>query len=460
MENHMLSVSNETVRRTVLAMDPKKVIEDRYGPRVARKLHGLFVSQPRADAPLNRVYIDHTQVDVYIRVRIGKRKPAKVRPWLTLVSDDHSGMPIGFAVSFKAPKAEDVLAALRNAILPKAYTQKWVGKSLSMVWESMGVLDEIVIDNGLDLQANAVNSALLALGISCTTMPPLEPWRRARAERMFGTLNTKVFHVLPGSTFGSTENKRKHEYDPQDFATLDFEDFLEALHVGFEAIACEYHRGIYDYPIRRWREGVRRFPVRVPTDRREFDAQLSLREPRVIGRLGIEYEGLFFTSEALNTLKSKLGTNKRVIVLVKPEDIRQLQVVDPTTQTTIVVDCTTRFDEPLPLFWHRLTKKRRRPLKDGAANGLGHNGGDESIEGIGDEAQGLRAGALAAVKARALKRVAEEDALDDGVAAQRVALEGRRAMENSPIAPDSKSASALIGRQLLARSQPMTNPQP
>lgn len=343
----MRPLSPETVRRALRAADPFETTKARYGPRVARKLHGQFRGQIRADAPLNRIYMDHTQLDVFVRVRVAKRRWIPIRPWLTLVSDDCTGRVLGYALSFKAPKAEDVLAALRHAILPKAYTAQWVGTWLTFVWDVMGFPDELVIDNGMDLQAHAVYAACLAAGISVTTCPPMEPWRRARAERLFGTLNTLLIHTMEGTTLGRKDHK-VHEHDPKSFATWDMDQLHIGLHVVFEKMATEWHKGLEDYPIRRWKEGVANFPVLLPRSRKEFDAQMSLRYTRTIGSLGIEFYDLHFAGAELTALKQRLGQDRQVTVLVQPEDIRQILVVDPQTLTTITAVCTTEFRNRCP----------------------------------------------------------------------------------------------------------------
>lgn len=442
-----MSYSHETMRQAVLSMDPHKIVEAQFGPRVARKLHGIFVSQPRADAPLNKVYIDNTQIDCYIIILLRNGKSYKVRPWLTVVSDDNTGMVVGFALSFRAMTVGDILAALRHAILPKAYTEKWVGKSLKLVWEVMGIPDEIVVDNGLDLQAHAFYAACLALGIHLTTTPPMEPWRKARCERIFGTLNTKLFHRLPGTTFGRTENKKKYEYDPQDFACLTLDELFEVMHVIFEEMACSYHKGIEDIPIRRWREGVRQFPVRMPADLQEFGVQMSLRASRTIGRLGIELYGLHYADENLVGLKRKMGQKSNVIVHIKPEDLRQVYVVDPVTQTAFPVSCTTRFDEPLPLYLHLELRKLK---KSGNARPDPDDADASDFRGTDPSDSDARAQAVADITENARNQrdsIKPEKTMPYD--AQTVALNVRQSMEKPRPAPDSKAASALLGRSVL-----------
>lgn len=446
----MNSISRETVRKVILSMDQQAIADARFGKRVGKKLHGNFYTQPRADAPMNRVYIDNTQLDLYVVVETSPGKHRKLRPWLTLASDDHTSMAVGFALSFKAPKAEEVLAALRHTILPKAYTEKWVGSSLRLVWEVMGIPDEIVIDNGLDLQAAAFYSACLALGISVTTTPPMEPWRKGRIERIFGTLNTKLLHCLPGSTFGKTDNTKKNEYSPKDFAALSFDELIEALHITLEEMACSYHKGIEDIPIRRWREGVRRFPLRMPLNLNEFNAQVSLRATRVIGRLGIEYKGLDYCNEQLVELRRSLGVKLNVTILIKPEDIREIYVVAPATQRVISVPCTRRYENPLPLFLHEENRRLRIDTAKLRTEDLTGAQEVEDIAGAMVEDKEFRRSAMKKIEEAARTRIGsfviDKESESE---AQVLALKARQRMSAPPSRPDNRKASIQRGRDIL-----------
>ena len=78
-----MSYSSETLRQARLSMDPKARCQAQFGPRVAKRLHGIFLSQTRADAPLNRVYIDITQLDCYVLIQVSKEERYEVRSWLS-----------------------------------------------------------------------------------------------------------------------------------------------------------------------------------------------------------------------------------------------------------------------------------------------------------------------------------------------------------------------------------------
>lgn len=443
-----MSYSRETMRQALLSMDPKAICEAQHGPRVADKKYAISYSQPRADAPLNKVYIDNTQIDCYIVIQLSNGKWLKVRPWLTVVSDDCTGMILGFALSFRAMTTGDILASLRHAILPKAYSEKWVGKFLRLVWEAMGIPDEIVVDNGLDLQAHAFYFACHALGIDVSTTPPMTPKKKARCERIFGTLNTKLFHRMPGTTFGSTENKKHNEYNPTDFACVSLDELLELMHTTFEELACTYHTGIEDIPIRRWREGVRRFPLRMPANVDEFGVQMSLRISRTIGRMGIALYGLNYADDGLISLKAKMGQKSTVVVHVRPEDLRTIYVVDPATQTAIKVSCTTHYDTPLPLYLHQLTRR----LRINGNKQADPDGTDASdFAGTTEADSGARSEAIDGILTDARNRrdfIKTEKTSSSG--AQQAALDVRQSMEKPQSAPNSKTASAVLGRTILA----------
>ena len=275
----------------------------------------------------------------------------------------------------------------------------------------------------------------------------MEPTKKARCERIFGTPNTKLFHRLPGTTFGSTENKKKNEYDPKDFACLTLEDLLELMHVTFEEMACSFHTGIEDIPIRRWREGGRKFPLRMPLDLEEFAVELSLRNSRTIGRLGIELYGLYYADEQLVSLKAKMGGKSTVIVLARPEDISQIYVIDPTTQTAFAVSCTTTFNGPMPLYLHLQMRKLR-------IHGNKHADPDDAdasdFRGTTESDSAARSKAVTEIVANARNRrdgmVIEKNS-SPGV--QKAALDARQSMEKPRAAPNSKSASAVLGRSIL-----------
>ena len=110
-------VSRETARQVALCVDRYQIMRRRYGRQAAdvkRKPRGVGVLTTR---PLERVELDHFLLDIHLVC--GRTGVSLGRPWLTLAVDHYSGMVLGYHLTFGAPSAASVLAALRHAILPK-----------------------------------------------------------------------------------------------------------------------------------------------------------------------------------------------------------------------------------------------------------------------------------------------------------------------------------------------------
>lgn len=357
-------LSAETVRQAVLRRDPMKDVAARFGPVVAKKLHGVFNKTRDVDAPLVQTLIDHTQLDVHAGYEdineFGEITWAYAgRPWLTRLSDLHTRCVLGMALSFQAPSFEEVVAAIRHAVLPKTYTRAWVESGhLVQEWEAMGLMHELYADNALELTGTAYMVALEANGISMVTAPPNIPYSKAQAERAFGALNQAI-HRLSGTTFGRS-NLRHLSYDGRTYACHDIAWLWKALHIINEDIELDWHDGIQDQPRRRFREGVRRFPVCLPLDLEQFQADLSIHSSRTIQRSGIQYRGLFYTGRQLEDMKRQNPHVRTYAIRIDPEDLNFIRVIDPQTGRPVRVACTEAAARPRPLREHILTQRARK----------------------------------------------------------------------------------------------------
>lgn len=223
----MNSIPRKTARKTVLSKDQQTTSDVQFGMRARNKLFADFYERPRPDASMKRVYLDNMQLEFYVVTEITPGKFSKIRPWLTLVHDDHAGTMLGFSLSLKAPKTEEILATLLQTILPKAYPTEKDDSSFRLVPRGMGIPDEIVIDHGLDFQKSAFYTTCLKLGICIKTQTPMVPWKKGVIER----LNTRLSERLPRHTFESTDDTNLSTYSQRNFATVTFNELLKALHI-------------------------------------------------------------------------------------------------------------------------------------------------------------------------------------------------------------------------------------
>lgn len=432
------SLSSETVRLAAARRNPMAETTARFGSVVAKKLHGVFGRTRAFDAPLVQAVIDHTQLDVHCGYEWVNEFGEIVwtyagRPWWTRVSDSYSRCTLGMALSFRAPSTEEVIAALKHAALPKTYTQAWVDAGhLVQVWEAMGLMQEVYADNALEFTGTNYAVALLANGISLATSPPNIPYSKAQAERGFGSYN-QFLHRLSGTTFGKS-NLRHLSYDGKTYACHDIGWLWMALHMAIEDVEFKFHKGIQDVPRRRWREGVQRFPVVLPLDMEQFEADLSIHDSRTIQRGGIEYLGLTYSGAALEALKLANPHVKSFAVRIDPEDLNFIRVIDPKTQRPVRIACTTPKPQPYPLREHILTRRR-----------LGASADAAHTQNAGPSAQ--RSAHFQASDQTALERRAVAHAQDALRAATRPKAPGL------PPPPDSAEAARHRALQMLKESR-------
>ena len=98
-----------TIKRRLDAIDAKEQVRKRAGAKAASdRFRPTRVLSTTDLLPLERVQIDHTQVDVIV-VDEGDRLPIG-RPWLTLAVDVASRVVLGFSISLEGRTSADTLS--------------------------------------------------------------------------------------------------------------------------------------------------------------------------------------------------------------------------------------------------------------------------------------------------------------------------------------------------------------
>ncbi len=104
-----------TVHAIVTQLDPAMVCLALDGPAAFRDRYEL-IHRHRAETPNAIWQADHTMLDILILDEAGK----PVRPWLTVILDDHSRAVAGTLAFIGAPSVLNTSLALRHAIWRKA----------------------------------------------------------------------------------------------------------------------------------------------------------------------------------------------------------------------------------------------------------------------------------------------------------------------------------------------------
>ena len=141
--------SYAAVARVVRAI-PASQIAAASDPAVYRDQHELV--HRREAATSNEMWqADHTVLDILVLDDAG----TPVRPWLTVIVDDHSRAIAGYFLSLDAPSALNTALALRQAIWRKPNPE----------WIVSGIPEQLYVDNGSDFISEHIEQACIALKI-------------------------------------------------------------------------------------------------------------------------------------------------------------------------------------------------------------------------------------------------------------------------------------------------------
>ena len=223
--------SYSAVARVVRAI-PASQIAAASDPAAYRDEHEL-VHRREAAASNEMWQADHTVLDILVLDDAG----TPVRPWLTVVLDDHSRAIAGYFISLDAPSALNTALALRQAIWRKA----------NPAWIVSGIPEQLYVDNGSDFISEHIEQACIALKIRLIHSLPGRPRGRGKIERVFRTINDMFLSDLPGHTIAGKSLSAP---------TLK----LDELRTRFETFVCGvYHRRQHgstgEPPVSRWQKG-------------------------------------------------------------------------------------------------------------------------------------------------------------------------------------------------------------
>lgn len=266
-------------------------------PAAYRDEHEL-VHRREASAANEMWQADHTILDILVL----DDAVSPVRPWLTVVLDDHSRAIAGYFISLDAPSALNTALALRQAI--------W--RKLNPEWIVSGIPEQLYVDNGSDFVSEHIEQACIVLKIRLIHSLPGRPRGRGKIERLFRTINDMFLPDLPGHLIAG-----KALSAPA--LTLD------ELRVRFETFVCEvYHRRPHgstrEPPIARWQKGG--FLPAMPDSLEQLDMLLvHVPKPRKVLRDGIRLMGRRYVEP---TLAAFVG--EQVEAVYDPRDLTEIHV--------------------------------------------------------------------------------------------------------------------------------------
>jgi putative transposase len=309
-----------TVHARVSALDAKLAAAKRHDVMVLKDLLAT-PGELVAPRPLDIVQIDHTPVDVM--VVDAETRQGTTRPWLTLAIDVHTRMVVGYHLSLLAPSVISVGLCLLNAIFDKTALMADMG--LDVTWPTIGMPQEILVDNGPEFHGKAFLRGCEEHGITVDWRPPGAPRYGGHIERLIGT-HMNAVHVIAGSTGSSVSDRQGR--DAHGRASLTMRELERWLVL---EIAGKYHHKVHATlqrpPIALWRELTGDIPLRLPPDRLKFWVAFLPEERRALRRDGVHLFGIRYWSPALAQDVGR--ADQPLTVRYDPRDISRVFVRRP-----------------------------------------------------------------------------------------------------------------------------------
>jgi putative transposase len=155
----------------------------RYGHDSAAKAFRGVTGHSVTQAPLERVEIDHTHLDLMV-VDDQSGLPLG-RPYVTACIDCYSRCILGIYIGFNPPSYQSVAACLKDCFLPKVNLQRDY-PGIVNEWPAYGVMHNLVVDGGLEFYSASLEQVCLSLNINWIAALVAPHGSRARSNASWG----------------------------------------------------------------------------------------------------------------------------------------------------------------------------------------------------------------------------------------------------------------------------------
>ncbi|MDB5203932.1 MAG: Integrase, catalytic region [Ferruginibacter sp.] len=305
-----------------------------------------------ATRPLEYVMIDHTIIDAWAIVLDEDGDPVLAeRPCLTIAVDCYSRMVVGAVMTFDRPGLLGAMSCIRQVARRKDWLIEQFG-SHGGATDGWGRPFTVIVDNGWEFIGSSFQTACEAAGIDVIWAPVKVPMFKAYVERLFGTLNTLIWHDLPGGIPMTPQQRSALGMDPKAEAAYTKSQLEDVLwHTIVTVYHMEQHSGIEMAPADKWRRGLRANGRPTVDDVSRLDKVVGRAKNCKLTAEGIAIDGLRFhdpkiTSGLMNRFarfakergqRAGVASTRSVDVLVtsNPGDASQVFVWDHIARQSI-----------------------------------------------------------------------------------------------------------------------------
>jgi len=361
MEKPSLDVSvptYQTVKDRLKRYSYEKSKSQRYGRKKFENDLAETSSDIVTTRVLERVEIDHTQLDIHIlHDELGTLLG---RPFCTVLVDHYSHMVLGVQLSFENPSFGSVCIACANAFLKK--DDYLDGLNEDRDWPAHGTPELIVTDNGNEFWGEDFASVADEIGSIFQYCPIRTPHYKGRVERFFGVVNTEVLDDLPGVV--RKPGECAEGYDAAQEARMTFTDFKKHL---IKWIVGVYHnRPIEEHnqrtPNEIWADNEEDVPIVEESEEELFPILMGTKKKK-LRKGGVRLFNLFYNSSLLKDILRRDGP-KEVQVKYNPFDLGYIYFFDEKNKLYLKVLCTDyHYASGMSKYEHQKTREHARRVR-------------------------------------------------------------------------------------------------
>jgi putative transposase len=346
--------SRNAIERRVARLDPRELACKREGEAAARELQSAGGVPPEALAPLDRVQIDHTVIDLMV-VDEHDRQPIG-RPYLTVAIDDYSRCLLGMVVTLEAPSAVSVGLCLAQVVCDKRPWLEALGVEAD--WPMGGKPRGLYLDNAAEFKSEALRRGCEQHGIQLDYRPPGRPHYGGIVERIIGTAMQRV-HELPGTTFSNSGERGT--YDAESLAVLTLRELERWLTLAVATYHGTVHGSLHQTPAARWAEGIARCGVPpIITHAAAFLVDFLPVVRRKLTRTGFVIDHIQYFADALKPWIARRDDLPRFLIRRDPRDISRVWVLEPEGRHYLEIPYRTLSHPAVTLWEHRQALARLR----------------------------------------------------------------------------------------------------
>jgi putative transposase len=362
-------VAERTFYARLKSRPQKDLMISRFGREAARRHYKMIKGHLPANHPLDAVEIDHTPLNLYVLDDISFLPLG--RPWATAIKDRHTGVLLGFYISFQATGLDCIFGAIKHS-LTSHHLAYDLWPDIENPWPSFGRGHYYVSDRGGDFRSPRYRAAIVSMGALYEYCERRTPWLKGSIERFFLTLEQTFFESVPGRTFANLE--KRGDYNPIKDAVVRFSTLIYLLHKW----AADFHnilpnRRKQARPLDLWNDGIGLAPPPYPSSTDELNIILGQRHSGTLCQEGLRFEWLTYAGETLSDLMDVVGKGTEVDFVVSGEDLGHIYVLHPRTGEYLWTPCTRpEYASGLTQFQHKYLRKEAnvRLTKDTAVDML------------------------------------------------------------------------------------------